>query len=219
MKKIKYLFGFLFLVGLVSFSCSQDEIEASNDRQTILLRSKDSTDSLATFFKEVVIKSQQYAESSAARQNLVSKFKIPFDSSIKTKTDFLKWVELNLSQTGFINVLEAESLWDENFSKTADLVNKFESFYTEVRKSTESEILIIFEPIFQNPIINVQTSCETTCLNWVTGQYASARNKYNSSMASIGGWNFIGQYAVTLIEYDSAIEAANAGFGACIDGC
>lgn len=218
MKSVRFFPVLSLILSVLILSCSKDELETVNESQSYVSKSKSEVDSLAVVFENQIMKSVEYRDFEVARHEVASRIKVRVDASIETREKFLNWVGENFSSTTFNDISEAGEFWDLVYFRANSLMTKYSSFYSELGKCSESEILTIMSPVFQADLVNLQdlTPCETGCMNDMTEQMAATSNQF---AATVQGTSNPAVMVAAFIRWDVRRELIMMGFNLCYEGC
>jgi hypothetical protein len=166
---------------------------------------------------ETMIKSEDYKNYKTARTNFVSNMNgnLIF---LKTKTEYINWINENLQLTKFSSVSDFEKSLDEMVSKQSILREKNSELYKSLDIANAEEYLnIIQSSLGEVPSLSKTNSCSTGCMNSCEQTLNNIESGTAFNQAMYGGNPFTD--AIIDAMYWSMFESAINKLNSCMAGC
>lgn len=166
---------------------------------------------------ETMIKSEDYKNYKTARTNFISNMNgnVIF---LKTKTEYMNWINENLQLTKFSSVSDFEKSLDEMVSKQSILREKNSELYKNLDNADAEEYLnIIQSSLGEMPSLSKTNSCSTGCMNSCEQTLNNIESGTAFNQAMYGGNPFTD--AIIDAMYWSMFESAVNTLNSCIAGC
>jgi len=182
MKK-KLLISFVIISGLF-ISCSQDESLISNKASEKMARvgnnSPSIEDSIDKEFYDY-IHSDDYKDYLQKNNAFLDKLNYKGDLSLlKTKSAMLSWIKINIQQTKFLNITEAENEYLVCVDMQKKIEHKFYQVYDFIYKGDISLVKIKLTKWFVNDYINLSEddNCKKSFSQCTDAAASSYANEY-----------------------------------------
>lgn len=231
MKKI-FLFFALGLVSTIYLSCSDESDSLSESTNDVKLASRETSSLSTTEVKDAqklylaMISTAEYKSFGV----LIDSFNEKLNGnkvSFSTKTEWVDWINGNISKTRFSSVSQFNSMYDNLAVKLSGLTTNNAHLFYLLNRANEVE----FIKISTYPRFNYQTtgsvSCIVNCMNIHSAAIDAARATYESRMrlarmfTSVPSLSPAGGVGVWVIERDYNNTEARLAleYNACVGGC
>lgn len=181
MRKIIFKTGVLFVgLSLLILSCSKDS-ENSQDTNTEYfnkITQNEQTTAKNLFID--MIKTSDYSSYQSSLDAFVDKMNgnaVYF----KTKTEYMDWITVNISNTSFTSTQEFNSMLDDIAAKHAILVSKNSQLFAYIDNADAEQVLEIIQPsLATRQVVTLSNSCANQCIS--DYEFAMNGNDYAYSL-------------------------------------
>lgn len=135
------------------YSCSEDKNVIEKDSNVLLQRETGNVevDSMKSVFEHDILTSNIHIEYQNKMEQMLLKLKGNIPRAGMTQNDFDDWIKVELHNTDFVSVQEANDLYAELISSMNDYTLEYKIFFDELNSFKIDDMNFILQPGLYNP--------------------------------------------------------------------